>query len=118
MSVLVHDDDEPPGPVPAWHYCTKFEVARQRQRVLASGGIAGQANAFVIIENLFAVGEMEIVTRHAKPRFGYNSENIDNRRYRSKTKCRRGRVVGGRKHSAQRTRRMTDGRHDCNHPAR
>jgi len=33
-------------------------------RVLASDGIAGQVNAFVIIQNLFAVGEMEIVTRH------------------------------------------------------
>ena len=40
-----------------------FEVACQRHRVLASGGIAGQVNAFVIIQNLFAVGEMEIVTR-------------------------------------------------------
>jgi hypothetical protein len=29
-----------------------------------SGSIAGQVNAFVIIQNLFAVGKMEIVTRH------------------------------------------------------
>jgi len=29
------------------------------QHRLASGGIAGQVNAFVIIQNLFAVGEME-----------------------------------------------------------
>ena len=36
-----------------------FEVACQRHCVLASGGIAGQVNAFVIIQNLFAVGEME-----------------------------------------------------------
>ena len=41
-----------------------FEVTRQRQRVFASGGIAGQVNAFVTTQNLFAVGEMEIVTRH------------------------------------------------------
>jgi hypothetical protein len=41
-----------------------FEVACECQRVLASGAIAGQINAFVIIQNLFAVGEMEIVTRH------------------------------------------------------
>ena len=33
-------------------------------QALGGGGIAGQVNAFVIIQNLFAVGEMEIVTRH------------------------------------------------------
>jgi hypothetical protein len=45
-----------------------FEVACERQRILASGGIAGQVNAFVIIQNLFAIGEMEIVTRHGGSR--------------------------------------------------
>jgi hypothetical protein len=37
-----------------------FEIACQRERVLASGGVAGQVNAFVIAQNLFAVGEREI----------------------------------------------------------
>jgi len=64
VSVLIHDGDEPTGPVPARHDCAVFEVACERYRVGASGGIARQVNAFVIIENLFAVGEMEIVTRH------------------------------------------------------
>ena len=47
-------------------------------QALGGGGIAGQVNAFVIIQNLFAFGETEIVTR---PRVlcGYNSESIDNR---------------------------------------
>jgi hypothetical protein len=31
---------------------------------LMFGGITGQVNALVIVQNLFAVGEMEIVTRH------------------------------------------------------
>jgi hypothetical protein len=34
----------------------------------------------VIVEKLFAVGEMEIITRHGRTSVcGYNSENIDNR---------------------------------------
>ena len=33
-------------------------------QALGGGGIAGQVNAFVIIQKLFAVGEMEIVTWH------------------------------------------------------
>jgi hypothetical protein len=64
VSVLVDDDDEPASPVPARHDRAVFEIACERQRVLARGGIAGQLNTFVIIQNLFAVGEMEIVTRH------------------------------------------------------
>jgi hypothetical protein len=64
VSVLVHDDDEPAGPVLARHCRALLEIACERYRVGASGGIARQVNTFVIIENLFAVGEMEIVTRH------------------------------------------------------
>jgi hypothetical protein len=52
VSVLVDDDNEPTSPVPARHDGAMFEVACQRQRVLASGGIAGQVNAFVIIQNI------------------------------------------------------------------
>ena len=29
-----------------------------------SSGIAGQVNAFVVVQNLIAIGEMEKVTRH------------------------------------------------------
>ena len=36
-----------------------FEVACECQRVLASGGIAGQVNAFVIVQNLLAIGEVK-----------------------------------------------------------
>jgi hypothetical protein len=57
VSVLVDDDDEPASPVPARRDRAVFEIACERQRVLARGGIAGQVNTFVIIQNLFAVGE-------------------------------------------------------------
>ena len=36
---------------PARHDHLVFEVACQRERVLASGGVAGQVNAFVITQN-------------------------------------------------------------------
>jgi hypothetical protein len=62
VSVLVHDDDEPAGPVPARYCRALLEIACEHHRVGASGGIARQVNAFVIIENLFAVGETEIIT--------------------------------------------------------
>jgi hypothetical protein len=48
VSVLVHDDNEPISPVPARHDRALFEVACQRDRVGASGGIARQINAFVL----------------------------------------------------------------------
>ena len=47
VSVLVHDDDEPAGPVPARHCRALLEIAGERYRVGASGGIARQVNAFV-----------------------------------------------------------------------
>ena len=47
VSVLVHDDDEPTGPVPARHCRALLEIAGERYRVGASGGIARQVNAFV-----------------------------------------------------------------------
>jgi hypothetical protein len=40
VSVLVHDDDEPTGPVPARHCRALLEIACERHRVGASGGIA------------------------------------------------------------------------------
>jgi hypothetical protein len=40
VSVLVDDDNEPTTPVPARHDRAMFEVACQRERVFASGGIA------------------------------------------------------------------------------
>ena len=75
VSVLVDDDNEPTTPVPARHDRAMFEVACQCHRVFASGGIAGQVNAFVITQNLFAVGEMKIERGMAEARVlcGYNS---------------------------------------------
>ena len=43
-----------------------FEIARQHQGIFASGGVARQINAFVIIKNLLAVTEMEVITRHGE----------------------------------------------------
>jgi len=40
VSVLVHDGDEPVGPVPARHDRAMLEVARERQSICASGGVA------------------------------------------------------------------------------
>jgi hypothetical protein len=64
VSVLIDDGDEPPGPIPSRHNRAVFEIARERQRIVASGSIAREVNTFVVVQNLFAVGEMEIVTRH------------------------------------------------------
>jgi hypothetical protein len=41
-----------------------FEIAREHNRISAGGGIARQVNALVVGQNLIAVGEMKIVTRH------------------------------------------------------
>jgi hypothetical protein len=64
VSVLVHYGDEPAGPVPARHDRAMLEVARERRSIRASGGVARQVNALVIVQNLFAIGEMEIIPRH------------------------------------------------------
>jgi bifunctional non-homologous end joining protein LigD len=64
LSVLVHDNDEPAGPVPARQSRAVIEVARDHYRIGASGGIAGQVNALVVAQNLLAIGEVEIVARH------------------------------------------------------
>jgi hypothetical protein len=68
VSLLVRDDDEPTSPIPARHDRAMFEVACKRHRIVASGGIARQVNAFVIVKNFVAVSEMEIVTRHGGSR--------------------------------------------------
>jgi hypothetical protein len=45
-----------------------LEVARERRSIRASGGVARQFNALVIVQNLFAIGEMEIIPRITEPR--------------------------------------------------
>jgi hypothetical protein len=57
VSLLVHDDDEPTSPIPARHDRAMFEVACKRHRIVASGGIARQVNAFVIVKNFVAVSD-------------------------------------------------------------
>jgi len=62
MAVCIHDGDEPSAPIPSRHNRAVFEATCQRYRILASGSIACEINAFVIIQNLSSVGEVEVVT--------------------------------------------------------
>jgi outer membrane protein assembly factor BamB len=41
-----------------------LSVRNQAGGILARGGVAGQVDAFVIVQNIFAIGEMEVVARH------------------------------------------------------
>ena len=66
MAVCIHDGDEPSAPIPSRHDRAVFEATCQRYRILASGSIACEINAFVIIQNLSSVGEVEVVTRHCE----------------------------------------------------
>jgi hypothetical protein len=47
-----------------------LEIARQHPGIFESGGIARQINTFVIFEDLIAIRQMEIVTRHCGPPLG------------------------------------------------
>ena len=42
----------------------RVEVAGEVHGILARGGVAGKIDAFVVVEDFFAVGEMEIIARH------------------------------------------------------
>jgi hypothetical protein len=73
VSVLVHDDDDHP---------VQFQpaIAAPCLRSRASATASVRAAALPGRSMLFAVGEMEIVTRHGRTSLcGYNSENIENR---------------------------------------
>jgi quercetin dioxygenase-like cupin family protein len=65
-SLPIDDQDEPAGPVPTGHRGAVFEVACERHSVREGGRVARQIGAFVIVEHLFAVGELKIVKRHAR----------------------------------------------------
>jgi hypothetical protein len=56
VAVLIDDRDEPAGPVPTWHGHTVLEVACESRRISAGSGMPWQVNAFVIVQNLFAIG--------------------------------------------------------------
>ena len=66
VTVRIDDRDKPAAPIPSRHDGPVFEVTCQRQRIFASGSIAWQINTFVIVQNLFAVTEVEVITRHAE----------------------------------------------------
>ena len=66
VTMRIDDRDEPAAPIPSRHDGPVFEVTRQRQRIFASGSIAWQINTFVIVQNLFAVTEVEVITRHGE----------------------------------------------------
>jgi len=66
VTMRIDDRDEPAAPIPSRHDRPVFEVACQRQRIFASGCIACQINTFVIVQNLFAVTEVEVITRHGE----------------------------------------------------
>jgi hypothetical protein len=55
----VHVDnlDEPAAPIPSLHDAAVLEVTRQRDRLIARGGIAGQIKAFVIVQDLCPIGQ-------------------------------------------------------------
>ena len=66
VTMRIDDRDEPAAPIPSRHDRPVFEVTCQRQRIFASGSIAWQINTFVIVQNLFAVTEVEVITRHGE----------------------------------------------------
>ena len=63
VAVLIDDCDEPAIPFPVRHLLVP-QVAGEIRGILARGGVAGQIDAFVIVQDVFAIGEMEEVTRH------------------------------------------------------
>ena len=66
VTMRIDDRYEPAAPIPSGHDRPVFEVACQRQGIFASGCIAWQINTFVIVQNLFAVTEVEVITRHGE----------------------------------------------------
>src|SRR5215467_11758682 len=66
VTFLIDDVDEPAVPVPSWHDIAVLEVACQRQRILTSGGLPRQIKTLVIVEDLLAISQTEIVTRHCE----------------------------------------------------
>ena len=63
VAVRVDDGDEPAVPVPARHLLVP-QIAGEVRGSRARGGVAGQVYALVIVQNAFAIGEMEEITRH------------------------------------------------------
>src|SRR5262249_7601341 len=66
VSFFIDAIDETAVPVPCWHDIAALEVACQRQRILTSGGLSRQIKALVIVEDLLAIGQTEIVKRHCE----------------------------------------------------
>src|SRR5208283_2970167 len=64
VAVLVHDGDEPAVPFPDRHLGAPAKAIDERYSVRARSGVAAEVDALVIAEDVFAVGEMEIVARH------------------------------------------------------
>src|SRR5690349_18732726 len=75
VPMLIDNCDKPARPIPA-RQGPAVKVARERERILPRSSIARQVNASVVVENLVAIGEMEIVTRHEWPPRGGTSELI------------------------------------------
>src|SRR5262249_26846670 len=66
VSFFIDDVDEPAVPVPSWHDIAALEVACQPQGILTSGGLSRQIKALVIVQDLLAISQTEIVTRHCE----------------------------------------------------
>jgi hypothetical protein len=64
VAVLVDDADEPAAPIEPGHGRAVAKVGRERDRVLAGGGGAGQVDAPMVVERLFAVGEAKELAGH------------------------------------------------------
>jgi hypothetical protein len=62
--LLIDDRHEPAGPIPVGHRGAVRDVARKLHRIVARGGITRQVHAFVIVQDLFAVGERKIIMGH------------------------------------------------------
>jgi len=78
MAVRIDNVDEPATPIPSLHDKTVLEVTRKNGRVIARSRISRQFDALVILQNLRAIGQAKIVSRHSGvPPMLCNSESKD-----------------------------------------